>query len=538
VEKNTCGVADKVNQIFKLWRVRFLAICLVFSLLAITNFLNLNPGKGVGIGNGLDYGLDFAGGTQLQLRLAEPVDSNTMAVEKGILENRLNGLGLKDIPVRPWGNQYLLIQVAGASPEETGNIEEILKQQARFEERIDGELAVKGDEITVDLSPQGRTLQKTTSGYAWGVSVQHNKEGACRFGKVAEGKKGRPVDLFIDRPANTTIIFSKSEYLLLSNFTSTRASDDVFFGDLALEVIENRSQIPVFSPDNASHTPLDLKASGFNTVILAGDESEISDSYRNLLEEQGFETSRLPKMNMSYSEWVKQLTGLENSPTLKFNTLGECVYQARITGSSPTLLQAEAELKETQVLLTSGNLPVKLSVESKSTTEPRLGSRFLKYSFITGVIAIFTVALILFIRYRQPKIVAPLVGVGVSEILIILGLASLINWELDLPAVAGIIAAVGTGVDHLIVITDETLKGGVKKKKRQQIVVLTDQIRRAFFIIFTAASTTIAAMLPIMSVGAGMLKGFAFTTIMGVLVGVLIARPTYAKVIEKVMSSD
>jgi preprotein translocase subunit SecF len=41
----------------------------------ITNVIPLNAGKGIGFGTGLDYGLDFAGGTQLQLKLEKPISS-------------------------------------------------------------------------------------------------------------------------------------------------------------------------------------------------------------------------------------------------------------------------------------------------------------------------------------------------------------------------------------------------------------------------------------------------------------------------------
>ena len=45
-----------------------------------------------------------------------------------------------------------------------------------------------------------------------------------------------------------------------------------------------------------------------------------------------------------------------------------------------------------------------------------------------------------------------------NEIIILLGFAALVGWNLDLAAIAGIIIAAGTGVDDQIVITDETLK--------------------------------------------------------------------------------
>jgi len=47
-----------------------------------------------------------------------------------------------------------------------------------------------------------------------------------------------------------------------------------------------------------------------------------------------------------------------------------------------------------------------------------------------------------------------------------------------------------------------------------------------------AASTTIVAMLPLMYMGLGALKGFAIVTIVGSLMGVLIARPAYAAIVN------
>ena len=160
-------------------------------------------------------------------------------------------------------------------------------------------------------------------------------------------------------------------------------------------------------------------------------------------------------------------------------------------------------------------------------------SNVLKYSFYIGAIALLTVGLVIFLRYRRLDIAIPIILTDISEVMIVLGLASLINWNLDLPSIAGIIAAVGTGVNDQIVITDETFRH--RGKGRKEIVSITEQIRRAFFIIFTAAATIIAAMLPILGIGAGLLKGFAFTTIMGVLVGVIITRPGYAKVLQEVL---
>jgi len=79
-------------------------------------------------------------------------------------------------------------------------------------------------------------------------------------------------------------------------------------------------------------------------------------------------------------------------------------------------------------------------------------------------------------------------------------------------------------------ITDETLRGERPKGEERKIWDVKGAINRAFFIIFTAAATTVVAMLPLMSIID--LKGFAFTTIIGVLIGIMITRPAYARIVE------
>jgi len=46
--------------------------------------------------------------------------------------------------------------------------------------------------------------------------------------------------------------------------------------------------------------------------------------------------------------------------------------------------------------------------------------------------------------------------------------------------------------------------------------------------------TSIVAMLPLYWAGAGLLKGFAVTTIIGITTGVLITRPAFADMIRKI----
>lgn len=211
---------------------------------------------------------------------------------------------------------------------------------------------------------------------------------------------------------------------------------------------------------------------------------------------------------------------------------GRAVMDIQISGSGAgadeqsALEEALGNMRTLQTVLITGSLPVKLEIVKTDGISPVLGQEFVNNAIIMGLAAIFAVAAVIFIRYRKLAISIPVVITMLSETVIILGFAALFRWQLDLAAIAGIIIAVGTGVDDQIVIIDETLRGEDLARTWKQ------RLKSAFFIIFGAFATTVFAMVPLLFAGAGLLRGFALTTIAGVAIGVLIARPAFAAVIE------
>ncbi len=85
-------------------------------------------------------------------------------------------------------------------------------------------------------------------------------------------------------------------------------------------------------------------------------------------------------------------------------------------------------------------------------------------------------------------------------------------------------------MDDQIIITDEVVSG--KRKKRSW----RERIKRAFFIVMNTYFTTVVAMLPLLFAGAGLLKGFALTTIAGVTFGVFITRQAFAAMVEYLLA--
>jgi preprotein translocase subunit SecD len=213
---------------------------------------------------------------------------------------------------------------------------------------------------------------------------------------------------------------------------------------------------------------------------------------------------------------------------------GRAVTDIQISGSGQGENQQEAmantleNMKRLQTIIATGSLPVKLEIVKTDTISPALGEEFTKNSIFIGLIAMLVVGAIISVRYRKLSISIPMILTPVFEVTMIVGIAALIGWNLDLASIAAIIIVIGTGVDHCLIITDEILSG----ERQEQIYDWKKKMKNAFFIILASYSTLFVAMLPLMFAGAGLLKGFALTTILGASVGVFIARPAFAEIIE------
>ena len=114
-------------------------------------------------------------------------------------------------------------------------------------------------------------------------------------------------------------------------------------------------------------------------------------------------------------------------------------------------------MKKLQTVLITGALPASLEIVKLDSISPSLGSTFEKNALTAALLAILSVAIVISVRYKKLRISLPMVFISVSEALITLGILTLMKYNLDLAAIAGIIAAIGTGIDDQIVITDEIL---------------------------------------------------------------------------------
>jgi len=399
-------------EFLKDYRVILLIVLLIGSIGAISTL-------------GIQQGLDLKGGSIIQIHLAQPVDTNTMSKVTAVLDKRLNAFGVTDVQVRASGNQDVIVEIAGVKPED---VAKVVGTPGVFVATINNQTALNGTDI-VTVKPY------TVTGNTWQVPFTVTLQGATNFAKLANGKAGTPVNMYLD-----------------GNLVSS----------------------PEIGADLANGVP--------STDV-------------------------------------------------------------QVSGTEQSAAAAQQQAKSIEVVLESGALPVSVYIVGIDSVSAELGSQFKTGALIAGILALLVIAVIVFIRYRTPILVIPIMFTSIAELILILGVASVTHWNIDLAAIAGIIAAIGTGVDDQIIITDEVLKKGIETKRT--ITALKFKINNAFFIIFASAATLIAAMLPLAYVGfsrgatgIGLLAGFAFTTVVGVLIGIFITRPVYAKFIVLLLGKD
>ncbi len=489
---------------------------------------------------GVQFGMDFKGGTLMDLRLDEEASTSQMNSIVNILGKRVNTYGLKDVSITPQENQFIRVEVAETDPAAVDKIRSIIGEQGSFETLYNGEVVLEGSQIEGVISnPQegyGATpVQGGKGGYRWRVPFELSSTGAQEFADAVEGEctqvPGRDqckelLYVFIDRPENALIIMNNSLYQKENSISPKLSKDeeqDVIRDKIPIEKIVKNSGAEMQITDKITSSILNKTE---NKTVIVPEGMYTEEELNRITNAQ--EIKKVPKTE---GYWIVNALNLETTLHLTEGvTSGNAVANPSITGFSKSEAGAFEEITRMKVLLKEGKLPIGVQIERVSRVSPALGKEFLNYSLIAGLVAILSVAAAISIRYRRIKVIAPLLTTSFSEVLMTIGAAAWIGWQIDLPAIAGIIAVVGTGVDHQIIMTDEALSEDTDKRKS-----LAKRVKRAFSIIMRASTTTIFAMFPLLFMGLGTLQGFAIVTILGTLIGVLISRPAYRAIINEIL---
>ena len=188
--------------------------------------------------------------------------------------------------------------------------------------------------------------------------------------------------------------------------------------------------------------------------------------------------------------------------------------EAQISGNfTPT------EAKQLVGRLNSGALPVPISLLSRQTIGAILGENAINAGVKAAIIGFLLVALFLLLWYRLPGFVA-VISLCIY-VVIILTLFKLLPVTLTAAGIAGFIISIGIAVDANVLIF-ERVKEELRSGRTISDAVSTG-FSRAWFSIRDSNSSTIITAIILFWFGTPLIKGFALTLGMGVLVSMLSA---------------
>jgi preprotein translocase subunit SecD len=480
---------EQIVSLVKDWRVALLIILLIFSIISIG--VHFEDGK---LTTNLKYGLDLQTGTWLQMEfkgevvgfqtdrpianftsdIKEKVDADVILVKENQLEIRKSYTREQLEPIFAAAGGKITSYEQGVSKDTADMVKRILENKIN------------------SLGTQSATINPLTglNGVTHYIRVELAGVSLAQAKEIV-GKQGK-FEIRIHTTGNET--------------------DHVLFGDSITHVNIPSQNPPGSDKWGVSFTLSDAGAAAFQEAAIKSGAVSDPDNHR---------------LQMILDNVVVYDAPL--SPDLANELQTKPVREMYAsTGMGDAGLE---EAKNLEIHLRAGALPVDVSVAGAGYTPAAMGDYYKMMIFVMFLVAILAVGLVIYYRYREPAIVLPMVGTNLAEVIILIGVASWIV-QFDLATIAGIIAVLGTGIDQLVVITDEILHEGKVPSKG----LYMKRYQRAIGIIVVAAATVVIAMLPLALMDLGTLRGFAIVTILGVLIGVIVTRPAYGKIIMEILS--
>ena len=480
---------DKIKAIFTDWRVLALIILLALSVVAIYHHFDDNGN----LTTNLQYGLDLQQGAWLQLEFqsevvgystTEPVDTFVTNLSKS-LDAEVDAIDTSHLEIRKYYTKEQL------EPYFEANGGKIIS----YQQGVSKDTAAEVKTILENkINSMGTKDAK--------VNVLTGVNNVARYVRVEMAG--------VDMNEAQQIVGKQGKFEIRIQTTGNQ-SEHVLYGDA------------ITSVQSPSKTTRGEWGVGF-TLNDAGAATfrEAAIKYGATTDPNNHQLTMILDNKTVYSAPLSSdlASSLQSEPTRS------------MTASTGTGTAAMQQATNLEIHLRAGALPVDVKIAGSGSTSASLGAHYMTMCLLAFILALITVGFVIFYRYREPRIVLPMVLINASEIVILLGFISAIKFQMDLPTIAGLIAVVGTGIDQLVVITDEILHEGIVPSPN----IYLKRLARALTIIMIAAATVIIAMLPLALMDLSTLKGFAIITIMGVIVGVVVTRPAYGKIIMDILS--
>ncbi|MCX2185803.1 protein translocase subunit SecD [Streptomyces sp. SKN60] len=495
-------------------------------------------------------GIDLAGGTSITLKAkAEPgkesaVNETNMNTAVGIIDRRVNGLGVSEAEVQTQGRENIIVNIPRGTNEKQAREQVGTTAQLYFRPVL-AVAAAEQPAPNPSATPSGSA---TPSAKPSGATADQGKDKKSATPSASASTQGRAVSEALKAPSPTPTASASGAPKATTPPAPTPTAD------AATAALQQKfAALNCLDPKQRSAAGVGVKptdttvACGKNSIgqwekYLLGpaevDGKDVDDAAGVFDQQRGMWIVTMDFTD-SGSKKFQKITSKLSAQTEPLNQFA-IVLDGEVV-SAPSVrqtLSASAEIsgsfnqqsaQDLGNILSYGALPLSFETQSVDTVTAALGGEQLQAGLIAGAIGLALVIIYLVAYYRGLSLIA-IASLGVSALLtyvIMSLLGPAIGFALNLPAVCGAIVAIGITADSFIVyferIRDEiregrTLRPAVERAwpRARRTILVSD------FVSFLAA-----AVLFIVTVGK--VQGFAFTlgltTLLDIVVVFLFTKP-------------
>ena len=433
----------------------------------------------------LQLGLDLRGGSQLTLQVMpagaiKRVQSEQLEAVKDVLDRRINGLGVSESTLQTIGDDQLLLQLPG---------EQDPSRAAK----------VLGTTALLEFRAQKPGTEQEMSGL---LKLKRQAQAVLNLRRSKDQAQAKTADLDADGLA---------QLLNDAGVSAPAGSSETDQLELLLAAV-NTKIVALYEP--AALTGKDLTGAG-RQQNQAGSAWDVTLSFNT---EGG---RKFASLTQSIAGTGRLLGIVLDGRSISEASVGPEFKPAGISGGAASItgnFTAE-EARDLEVQLRGGSLPLPVEVIEQRTIGATLGSENVQRSLQAALLGLALVAVFMVVVYRLPGAVA-VVALALYA-LFNLAMYALIPVTLTLPGIAGFILSIGIAVDANVLIFER-----IKEELRRGNTLIRSidaGFSLAFSSILDGHITGLISCVALFALGTGLVKGFAVTLGIGLVLSLFTA---------------
>jgi preprotein translocase subunit SecF len=149
---------------------------------------------------------------------------------------------------------------------------------------------------------------------------------------------------------------------------------------------------------------------------------------------------------------------------------------------------------------------------------PQVGDELRDDGGLAMIIALAFILIYVMARFEY-RFALGAIAALVHDVLIVLGLFALFQWDFDLTVLAAVLAVIGYSLNDTIVVFDRIRENFRKLRKEQPVGVINTSLNQTLSRTLTTSVTTLMVVLAMFFLGGELIHSFSLALIIGILIG-------------------